>query len=344
MAGCSQRTAIEWFSVFRDICVKFCETDGNVIGGPGLIVEIDESLVARRKYNVGRIVPQRFVWAAYCPSQGLAVCRPISSHRRDELEPLVLRHVRQGSVVTADGLASYNNLASFYQLRRVNHSVNYVDPMTGATTNHAEAFWSRLKAHLRSVRGSQGDKVYEHVCEVVYRQNNQFHSSLPWPTMMSKFVADINRFRQPNTTNQSIPIRTVDEQLLHSAFIRHHRGTHTLQIVAPSPLRAQATSPNFVSPPNGSRSSPVRLQSASGQRQSSSRANRESYRRRSRSRRSPTVAIPIVLEDFSLEDAPVDPNDMRISEPLGPSTSSGIQLRRRTGRAGRNGGSQASGV
>lgn len=46
----------------------------------------------------------------------------------------------------------------------------FVDPITGCNTNHVEAFWGRIKKRIRRVCGSQGDTIWDHVDEELYRQ------------------------------------------------------------------------------------------------------------------------------------------------------------------------------
>ena len=66
ITGISENTVIQWFSYFRDICSWWLNNNPYQIGGPGLTVDIDESLVAKRKNNVGRVLAQRCVFGCVC--------------------------------------------------------------------------------------------------------------------------------------------------------------------------------------------------------------------------------------------------------------------------------------
>ena len=188
LAGCSEATAIRWYAVMRRVCAARVAQEFRVVGGPGHIVEIDETCMCKRKFAVGRIVNSRWVWGAYCPSLKVATCAEIFSKTQAELVPLVLSRVAAGSVIHSDMLASYNELRNHFQFNRVNHSVHFVDPRTGATTNRAESFWSRLKRHLKRVNGSQGEKAMDHAQEAVYRQNYQLFSHTPWEVKLRTFL------------------------------------------------------------------------------------------------------------------------------------------------------------
>ena len=60
--GPNERTVVQWFSFFRDVCSCWLVQNNYQIGGPGEVGEIDESLAAKRKNNVERVLEQRWVF------------------------------------------------------------------------------------------------------------------------------------------------------------------------------------------------------------------------------------------------------------------------------------------
>ncbi len=52
--GIGQKTAIDWYNFIREVCAHHLLDHPIVIGGPGKIVEIDESKFGKRKYHRGR--------------------------------------------------------------------------------------------------------------------------------------------------------------------------------------------------------------------------------------------------------------------------------------------------
>nr|XP_049467032.1 uncharacterized protein LOC120957359 [Anopheles coluzzii] len=61
-SGVSRKTVNEWFKLHREKCSAYVEENSRLIGGPGLTVEIDESLIVRRKYNRGRLPRTGELW------------------------------------------------------------------------------------------------------------------------------------------------------------------------------------------------------------------------------------------------------------------------------------------
>ena len=49
-------TIVDWYNFCREVCVTILKRDSEPIGGPGKVVEIDESRFGKRKYNRGRKV------------------------------------------------------------------------------------------------------------------------------------------------------------------------------------------------------------------------------------------------------------------------------------------------
>ena len=73
-----------------------------VIGGPGRIVELDESLIERRKYDKGRMA--RGKWLLGGVERGSNECFKCENNHRDHhvLIPIIKRHVRPGTLIITD--------------------------------------------------------------------------------------------------------------------------------------------------------------------------------------------------------------------------------------------------
>ena len=69
---------------------------------------------------------------------------PFIVPRESDAVPLVRQHVASGTVVHADELNAWERLHASYDMRRVNHSAEYVSE-DGASVNQAESFFSRLR-------------------------------------------------------------------------------------------------------------------------------------------------------------------------------------------------------
>ena len=58
----SNSTIVDWKSFLRDICTEHFIDNPAQLGGPGMTVEIDESVFTQRKYNRGRMVSEQWVF------------------------------------------------------------------------------------------------------------------------------------------------------------------------------------------------------------------------------------------------------------------------------------------
>lgn len=67
----------------------------------------------------------------YQPPRPIFVVVP--DRRATTLVPIIQRYVAPGSTITTDGWRSYRSLGGTYIHRVVNHSLNFVDPVTGAS-------------------------------------------------------------------------------------------------------------------------------------------------------------------------------------------------------------------
>lgn len=150
------------------------------IGGPGHTIECDEAKFGKRKYNVGRIIEGQWVLgmidlgtaAVPLPLGDLRVeiC-PDNRRNAETLIPLIEKHVEPGSTIVSDCWGAYNNLDQRgYNHLTVNHTYNFVDPITFANTQTIESNWRPLKNALR-VKGVHKDYYAHHFCEYLWRRH-----------------------------------------------------------------------------------------------------------------------------------------------------------------------------
>lgn len=100
----SSATIAEWYSTFREVLINHAHEQvqsGSKIGGPGRIVQVDEALIGKRKYNRGRVVPGTWV-VGLVDDEGemrLEICPKwdIAS-----LTAIISRHVEFGSDIHSD--------------------------------------------------------------------------------------------------------------------------------------------------------------------------------------------------------------------------------------------------
>ena len=162
LTAVSQKSIIQIYQFLRDVCsAKLVALNGEKLGGPGVIVEIDESLFRHKpKYHRGR-APQNELWVFGMVDTSYTPCRGYMEivERRDAatLIPIIEQHVAPGSIIHSDQWRAYAQLQNDprFTYRSVNHSENFVDPVTGVHTQTIESYWGRKKRHLKNMNGTR---------------------------------------------------------------------------------------------------------------------------------------------------------------------------------------------
>ena len=179
----SPKTVRSIYTAIRHCMIEDLLITPPLIGGPGKIVEIDESIIGKRKYNRGRIVKGK--WLLGGTERGSNDCFLVEceNNHRDHhvLIRLIKQYVRPGTLIITDRWKGYVNLSHHgYIHEDVNHSRDFVNPATGAHTNTIEGCWFHVKRHLQRGIGwlrNDPDALALALAEFMWRKRHNITSS-----------------------------------------------------------------------------------------------------------------------------------------------------------------------
>ena len=186
----SKHTVVDWRNFCRDVCIDICMRNSKKIGGPGRVVEIDESKFGKRKYNRGRRVDGAWVFGGIDRESKECFFEIVEDRSAETLIPIIERNVARGSEIHSDCWKAYARLGSLgYVHKTVNHSKEFVNPETGAYTQNIESTWHVLKKSL-PVYGCRKDLYESYFEEFVVRRKFLSDAADPFLKFL-ELVADV---------------------------------------------------------------------------------------------------------------------------------------------------------
>lgn len=103
------------------------------------------------------------------------------------LLPIIQNHVAPGTVIHSDQWAAYQAVSALPQVAShstVNHSVTFVDPVSGTHTQNIESYWNRAKVKLKRMRGCHSDQIPSYLDEFMWRERYGRTSRDAWVNIM----------------------------------------------------------------------------------------------------------------------------------------------------------------
>ena len=94
----------------------------------------------------------------------------VQSRDAATLLPIIQANVAPESVVHSNQWRAYTRLPTINTHHTVNQSLNFVDPVTGVHTQHAESYWNRVKLKLKAMKGCHAHQVPSYLDEFMCRE------------------------------------------------------------------------------------------------------------------------------------------------------------------------------
>lgn len=103
------------------------------LGVPGKVVEIDESLVTKVKYNRGSKLKKVQIWMFGIierDKDGKLYVELVPNRTSETLLKIIVDHVKEGTMIVSDSWSSYNRLKDLkFGHMTVNHKYHFFDPV-----------------------------------------------------------------------------------------------------------------------------------------------------------------------------------------------------------------------
>ena len=159
-------------SIYARRCIDMAYRNQPMLGGKDVILQIDESVIAKQKYHRGHLPAgaQKWVFGIYDTAKKITYMELVQDRSAATLLPIIQKYCLQGSIIYSDKWKAYQSLASLgYVHRTVNHSKEFTGP-DGTTTNNIECQWNSAKRKFKMMVGTSEGNIVSYLDEWMWRQ------------------------------------------------------------------------------------------------------------------------------------------------------------------------------
>lgn len=174
MMDISEPCIIQWFNYLREVCSARLINNPLKFGGPGIVVQVCELAIAKRKYNRSHYVQERWIFGIYDTTTKLGYLEFVSDRSADTLLPRIRQRIKPGSTIQSGNWEAYDRISQIdvnpaYLHQKVDHGRNFVDPNTQTHTNYVECMWKNANSKFKCMHGVHLSMASSYVDEFMWR-------------------------------------------------------------------------------------------------------------------------------------------------------------------------------
>jgi len=179
---------LKWYDMFRKLCSTVLINNPLVfdesvfIGSEKCEIEIDECYLGKKaKNDKGTSKQDNLVFGIVEKAGKKCVLYLVESASRDQLLPLIEKHVPKTTTIFHDGLATYSKLHELgYKHEVVYHNREFVTK-EGVHTNTIEGLWGNFRQRIAMMHGMKNSsRLSAHMDEFSFRQNYKDKNGSIW--------------------------------------------------------------------------------------------------------------------------------------------------------------------
>ncbi|GFX75918.1 putative transposase-like protein [Trichonephila clavipes] len=91
----AKKTVTDWMNFCREVCLEMCMYKSSMLGGTDVIVEIDESMFGKRKYNRGKRVKGTWVFGGIERSTNKCFLHVVQDRSKDTLLASIKSNIKE---------------------------------------------------------------------------------------------------------------------------------------------------------------------------------------------------------------------------------------------------------
>lgn len=175
LTGISSKTISDWLGFVRQLVGEDVSLEETQIGGPDIVVEIDETKMGRRKYHRGHSVEGVWVVAGVERTEEKKMFAvEVENRDAETISEIIKTYVKEGSVINTDCWRAYKKACEVngFEHRTVNHSETFKNPLDGTHTNTIEGNNNALKTLIRP-RNRNKKNIKYYLLYFIWRRLNK---------------------------------------------------------------------------------------------------------------------------------------------------------------------------